>query len=83
MAARGVTSTASTLRYGNQGGRFAPTRQTATCLTCRNGTARWMCIRSTPDGRPQEAWPVCTTCRAQGERLSTLLEYTAIGTVAP
>lgn len=68
-----MTSTARDKVWGRQGGRWAETRDTATCLTCRNGTARWACTRQADRNSPEETWPVCTSCKAQGERLSRLL----------
>lgn len=70
-----MTSSARDKVWGRQGGRWAETRDTATCLTCRNGTARWACTRNDRLGGLAETWPVCTSCKDQGERLSRVLTY--------
>jgi hypothetical protein len=70
--------TAADTRYGRQGGRWAQTRADATCATCRNGDARFTATHLTTG----ERWPVCGTCRAQGERLDAPITYQPLETAA-
>ena len=66
-----MTSSARDTRYGRRGGRWAETRTGATCRTCANGDARYLATHRYHG----DSWPVCGTCRAQGERLDAPITY--------
>jgi hypothetical protein len=71
-----VTSTAASKRYGEQGGRWAPTRKgDGLCHTCRNHDARFQATHRTTG----DTWPVCGQCRDQGQRLDAPINYRPLG----
>ena len=66
-----MTSSARDVRYGRRGGRWAETRNGATCVTCRNGDARYTARHDTTG----EQWRVCETCAVQAKRLNAPITF--------
>ncbi|MCI0635553.1 MAG: hypothetical protein L0206_16810 [Actinobacteria bacterium] len=66
-----MASTATTKRYGRQGGRWIEPRPGATCQTCRVGDARY----AARHGDTGELWRVCETCAAQAKRLRAPITF--------
>jgi len=68
-----VTSTASDVRYGRRGGRWAVTRKGKDiCATCRNNDAHWLAqLRG-------DEWQVCNRCRTQAEQYSPSMTFEAL-----
>jgi hypothetical protein len=73
-----MPSSATTTRYGRQGGRWAATRKNATCQTCRNGDARYS-ARHEDTG---ETWSVCETCAVQARRLRAPITFEPLEAVS-